>query len=299
MKGDLTVSELALQTTGLTRRFGSLLAVDHVDLQVPVGSIYGYLGRNGAGKTTTIQMLMGLLLRTEGEVDVLGLDPLRQERALKLAVSYVPERPPLDGQMTVAALLRFGRQIHPHWDAALAEDLRQRLDLPADRRLEKLSRGMQGKAMLLAALSSRPRLLILDDPTMGLDVVVRREFMENLVAVLQETGVTVFFSSHQLDDVERIADWIGLLHRGRLIVQSPLEQLKATIKRVVALFPEPAPPFAWPGLLQHDCEGRQQVFICRQFAEDFPTALRAAGAVDVRVEDCSLEDLFIAFARGA
>lgn len=291
------MTSLAIQTTDLTRRFGRVLAVDEVDLAVPEGSIYGYLGRNGAGKTTTIQMLMGLLLRTRGSLEVLGCDPLRDEVALKRQVSYVPERPVLDPQMTVAQLLHFGQSIHPKWDAKLAEDLRQRLELPADRPLGRVSRGMLGKAALLAALSSHPRLLVLDDPTMGLDVVVRREFLENLITVLQESGVTVFLSSHQLDDVERIADWIGMLHRGRLILQAPLEQLKGSVRRLLVNFAEPAAPLALPGTLQQEVEGRQQVLVCEGYTDEVPARVRAAGAATVSVQDCTLEDIFIAYAR--
>lgn len=215
------MTDFAIQTDGLTRRFGRTFAVQEVDLRVPAGSVYGYLGRNGAGKTTTIQMLMGLLSPTSGHLSVLGLDPFKSDVAMKRLVSYVPERVGLPDWMTVANLIAFGAGVHPHWDGALAEELRRRLELPADQRLSQLSRGMQGKAALLLALAPRPKLLILDDPTLGLDVVVRREFMESIVAALSDLGTTVFFSSHILDDVERVADWVGILHQGRLVLQSP------------------------------------------------------------------------------
>lgn len=293
------MSDLAISTTNLCRRFGSVLAVQDVNLAVPEGSVYGYLGRNGAGKTTTIQMLMGLLLPDQGTISVMGFDPFRQDVPMKRVVSYVPERVQMPDWMTVAGLMNFGAGVHPHWDKALAEELRQRLDLPADRKLGQLSRGMQGKAALLAALAPRPKLLILDDPTMGLDALVRREFMESIVAALSETGTTVFFSSHILEDVERMSDWIGILHEGRLVVQCSLEELQAKVKRVIATFPEPLPSFTLPGTLQRQADGRQQVAIVSDYSQDILQRLHDAGALSAYVENLSLEDIFVAYVRDA
>jgi ABC-2 type transport system ATP-binding protein len=291
------MDEFAIETSGLSRRFGRVVAVDRVDLKVPMGSVYGYLGRNGAGKTTTIQMLMGMIDRGGGTVRVMGYDPTREDVAMKRVVSYVPERVHLYDWMTVRQLLWFGAKAHPHWDRELAEQLRQRFELPAERKLGHLSRGMQGKAALLAALSSHPRLLILDDPTLGLDALVRREFMESIVGALQETGTTVFFSSHMIDDVERVCDWVGILHEGRLIVQAPLEKVKCSVKRLVVVFPEPAPPLTLPGVIEQRVEGRTQALVCEDFSERLVEQARAAGAVSVLVEDCSLEDVFVAYVR--
>ncbi|HEX2971719.1 MAG TPA: ABC transporter ATP-binding protein [Tepidisphaeraceae bacterium] len=293
-----------------------------------MGSVYGYLGRNGAGKTTTIQMLMGLLSPTSGEVSVMGMDPFAQDVAMKRVVSYVPERVGLPEWMTVRELMGFGAGVHPGWDRALAEELRGRLELPAERKVGQLSRGMQGKAALLMALAPRPKLLILDDPTMGVDVVVRREFMESIVAALSDLGVTVFFSSHQLEDVERIADFVGVLHEGRLVVEAPLEELQEGVRRVVAVFPETAPfhltrrppgplspsPAAdlgrgekgndrngnglLPGALQYRCEGRQHVWVVRGYSTEVLQRLHEAGAVSAEVQRCSLEDIFVALVRG-
>ena len=288
---------LAIETHGLTRRFGKLLAVDDVDLQVPEGSIYGYLGRNGAGKTTTIQMMMGLLDKTAGDLRVLGLDPFRQGVAMKQQVSYVPERVQLYDWMKVSELVWFVKNLHRQWDDALAADLLRRFDLPPDRRIGQLSRGMQGKAALTVALASRPRLLLLDDPTSGLDALVRREFMEGIVDIVQETGVTVFFSSHIIDDVERVADWIGILHEGKLIVQCPLDELKQSVRRVIATFPTERPALEAAGILQQSADGRQRELIWKDFTDQDAAHLRSEGATDVQVQDCSLEDIFVAHVR--
>jgi len=291
------MSELAIETSGLTRRFGSLVAVDSVDLQVPKGAVYGYLGLNGAGKTTTIQMLMGFIQPTAGEMSVLGFDPLRQDVAMKRAVSYVPERVQMYDWMRVREMLWFGANIHPFWDQKFAEHLRARFELPGDRRIGQLSRGMQGKLALTMALAPRPVLVVLDDPTAGLDAVVRREFMESIVGILQEAGTTVFFSSHIIDDVERVADWVGILHEGKLIVQEPLEELKSAVKRVVATFPEQAAVIEDGDILQQEGEGRQRAIIWADFDDEKLQKLQAAGASDIKVEDCSLEDIFVAYVR--
>jgi len=199
--------------------------------------------------------------------------------------------------MKISEMMWFGANIHPHWDRRLADDLLERFELPRDRRIGQLSRGMQGKVALTLALASRPKLLILDDPTSGLDALVRREFIESIVGVLQEAGTTVFFSSHIIDDVERVADWIGILDEGRLIIQSPLEELKSTVKRVVATLPDEAGEFDVPGLLQQEGERRRQAYIIAEFAPEKLEPLRAAGASNLEVQDCSLEDIFVAYVR--
>ena len=294
------MSVLAIETHGLTKRFGRLTAVDGVDLQVPVGAVYGYLGRNGAGKTTTIQMLMALLDPTAGEVRLLGQDPFRQGPALRAEVSYVSERAQLYDWMRVRELMWFVGNLHPRWDPALAAELIRRLELPPERRLGQLSRGMQGKAALAIALASRPRLLLLDDPTSGLDAVVRRDFMGGIVDLVQESGATVFFSSHQIDDVERVADWVGILHEGRLIVQAPLDDLKASVQRVIATFEESPPEaLSFPGLLQQTTDGRQLELIWSGFGEREAAALRALGATSLETHGCTLEDIFIAYVHPA
>ena len=295
MMGCEAMSEFAIQTTGLCKRFGRLRAVNEVDLKVPAGCVYGYLGRNGAGKTTTIQMLMGFLQPTSGRISVLGFDPLREDVAMKRVVSYVPERVEMYDWMKVRETLWFGQHLHPRWDPDLAKHLIGRFELPPERRVGQLSRGMQGKLALALALSSHPQLVLLDDPTQGLDAVVRREFIESIVGILQEAGTTVFFSSHIIDDVERVADWVGILHEGKLIVQEPLEQLKASVKRVLATFPDSAPAQADGAILRQDTDGRRREIIYRTFGPEQESGLHAAGVTDIEVSDCSLEDIFIAY----
>lgn len=292
------MSELAIETTDLTKRFRRVLAVDGIDLQVPVGSVYGFLGRNGAGKTTTIQMLMGMLQPTAGEMRVLGFDPLREDLAMKRVVGYVPERVRMYDWMTVREIVWFGAKVHPNWDAEAADALIERFDLPLRQKVGALSRGMQGKLALAIAMAPHPRLLILDDPTMGLDAVVRREFIEGIAGVLQETGTTVFFSSHIIDDVERVADWIGVIHEGTPLVQEPLESLKSRVRRAVLTFEGEAPePAGIEGVLARERSKRQLVLTVERWSGETCAALEALGPSSLNVEDCSLEDIFVAYVR--
>jgi len=290
---------MAIETRRLTRRFGRLTAVDEIDLRVPLGSVYGFLGRNGAGKTTTILMLMGLTEPTNGEMRVLGMNPLREDVAMKRVVSYVPERVQMYDWMKVREIVWFGANIHPNWDDELAGELIERFELPLERRVGALSRGMQGKLALALAMSSRPKLLILDDPTSGLDALVRREFMESIVGLLQEAGSTVFFSSHIIDDVERVADWVGIIDEGKLLVQALAQDLKSQVKRVVVNFAEEAGQPELEGLLQAEVSGRQWVLTYRNFDEEHRRALEGLRPKSVQVEDCSLEDIFVAYVRTA
>jgi ABC-2 type transport system ATP-binding protein len=220
-------TDAAIVVQGLQKRFGRKRAVDGLSLEVPRGTVYGFLGRNGAGKTTTIQILVGLLSPTAGQVRVLGLDPRRQDVELHQRVAYVPESPAMYGWMRVREACDFAAGMWPGWSAARAEDLRERFGFAAQDKLGSMSRGMKGKVGLVLALAREPELLILDDPTSGLDAVVRREFMDGIIGALSGTGTTVFFSSHIIADVERIADRVAIIDRGRLVLEGTVDELKA------------------------------------------------------------------------
>ena len=229
----------AIETAGLTKRFGRNTAVDNLTLKAPRGSVFAFLGRNGAGKTTTIRILLDLLDRTSGEARVLGMDCIRDALEIKRRTGYVAEAQRMYDWMTVDEIIWFCKQFYPTWDDAFAADLKRRLELPGDRRVGELSRGMQGKLSLLLAMAFRPELLVLDEPTAGLDVVVRHDFLKGVIELIQEEGRTVFFSSHQVHEVERVADWVGIIDEGRLIHSSSLEELKSTVKRIVLTFDTP------------------------------------------------------------
>ena len=219
----------AIETANLTKRFGRKAAVDGLSLKVPEGSVFAFLGRNGAGKTTTIRILLDLLNRTSGDAKVLGLDCVKGALEIKKRIGYVAEAQKMYDWMKVDEIIWFCKGFYPDWDDAFAAELKHRLEIPGDQKIGHMSRGMQAKLAPLLAMAYRPELLILDEPTAGLDVVVRRDFIEGVIEIIQEEGRTVFFSSHLVHEVERVADWVGIIDKGKLIHCSTTEDLKAGV----------------------------------------------------------------------
>jgi ABC-2 type transport system ATP-binding protein len=227
----------AIQTSGLARRFGRVEAVRGVNLAVPAGSIFALIGPNGAGKTTTIKTLMNLLRPTAGEARVLGVDSRRLGVAELQRIGYVSENQRLPLWMTPRDLFDYCRAFYPAWDAALARKLLGDLDLPADRRLGTLSRGTRMKAALLASLAYRPALVVLDEPFTGLDPLVRDELIRALLEVPDGREFTVFVSSHDVDEVERLADWVGFMAGGSMVLAEPVASLIARFRTVEVVLP--------------------------------------------------------------
>lgn len=284
----------AIETRQLTKRYRKHYAVDHLDLQVPTGSVYAFLGRNGAGKTTTIRMLLNLLERTHGESTILGLDSQTDSVEIKRRVGYVAEGQRMSDWMTVEQIAWFCRGFYPTWDDAHAAHLMRQMELPATEKLRNLSRGTIAKVALLLALAHRPELLILDEPTAGLDVVVRRDFLEGVIDLIQEEGRTVFFSSHMVHEVERVADWVGVLDGGRLLWSGPLEDLKGSVKRLTLAFPVEAPrEIPLKNVLSVQNAGRHSTVVVSRFTQDALDQARQI-APQVTVEDLALEEVLIA-----
>ena len=216
----------AIAVEGLSKRFGRRLAVDSLTFEVPVGSVCGFLGRNGAGKSTTIRLMMNLLDPTAGRVTLLGLDSRRDHQALMRRVGYVSESPVLYGWMKVRELERFTAAFYPHWNQRLVDELFDRFAIDRQQKIRHLSRGMHAQLALALALGGDPELLILDEPATGLDVLVRRDFLESIIQLIQQEERTVLFSSHLLHEVERVADQIVILDRGRVVQAGSMEDLK-------------------------------------------------------------------------
>jgi len=307
--------DYAVETRGLVKKFRSFrgvrgmlqgkgavretVAVDGLNLEVPTGSVYGLLGRNGAGKTTTIQLLVGLLEPTAGEVSVLGLDPLRNHTELMRYVGHVADGQQMYDFMTVEGICQWTSTFYPvTWNKDLQEDLLDRFDLPRDAPLRDLSRGMKAQVALTLALAHEPELLLMDESTSGLDAVVRRQFLETIAELSHERERTAVLSSHIIDDMERVCDWVGILHRGKLIVQEPLESLKASVKQLHLRYRH-APPGELPGfagrVLQMKWGARDLVITLEGYTEEVGQALRAHGALAVEVIDLSLEEIFVAY----
>jgi ABC-2 type transport system ATP-binding protein len=207
--------------------------VDGIDLTVKEGEIYGFLGINGAGKTTTIRLLMGIIAAEAGTISLLGETSRRTTVAQKRRIGYVSQEQNFYPWMTGQALGKFVGSFYPDWDPAEFSRLLQVLEVPADRRVSQLSGGMRAKLALALALAPRPALLILDEPTAGLDPVARREFMQLIVAQARQHQRTTIFSSHLIDEVERCADRVGIIHQGRMRFEGGLEELRQRVRRIV------------------------------------------------------------------
>lgn len=295
-----TSSQYAIEIANLTKRYGKHLAVDNLSMQVPKGSVFAFLGRNGAGKTTTIRILLDLLDRTSGNAKILGLDCVKDALAIKRRIGYVAEGQKMYDWMKVDEIIWFCKGFYPTWDDSFAAELKGKLELPGSKKVGEMSRGTQAKLALLLAMAYRPELLVLDEPTAGLDVLVRREFLEGVIEMIQEEGRTVFFSSHIVHEVERVADWVGIIDNGQLIKRSTLDDLKASVKRLVVSFDgDTLPTNLMAGILQTERSGRQTALTVDGFNEQTLVALRGMGAKDIAVQELNLEDILIALLGGA
>ena len=209
----------ALETDHLSRRYGRTEAVKDLTLSVAEGSIFAFVGPNGAGKTTTIKTVMNLLEPTTGRTAVLGVDSRQIGPAELRQIGYVSENQDLPAWMTVRQLVAYVKPLYPSWDDEFGASLARQFDLPLDRPLKALSRGMRMKAALLASLAYRPRLLVMDEPFAGLDALVRDELIQGVLELTAQQHWTVFISSHDIDEVERLADWIGIINEGSPVPQ--------------------------------------------------------------------------------
>jgi ABC-2 type transport system ATP-binding protein len=287
------VTDAVIETRDLTKDYGGFRALDGLSLAVPRGAVFGLLGRNGAGKTTAIRLLMGLLRPTRGESKVLGGLPGDGDEARMARIGYVSESMEIPPWMTVGEAARFCRGLTPGWDDEYQERLHDSLAIPAEAVVGHLSAGQKRKAGLLLALAPRPELLILDEPASSLDTVVRREFLEQAVELLTDAGTTIFYSSHILSDVERIADHVGILSLGRLLLSSRLDDLLESARRVrVTGAPAGYEP---PGTVRSQRLGEEMLFTVLGWGEE-PAAGLPEGA-KAEPMPIGLEDLFIDLVR--
>ncbi len=214
--------------SSLTRRFGTTTALEDVSLSVPPGKVYGLVGENGAGKTTLIKHVLGLLRAQRGSVRVFGRDPVADPVGVLARIGYLSEERDLPGWMRVDELLRYSRAFYPGWDDGYADDLVRAFALDTSTTVTNLSKGQQARVGLLIALAYRPDLLVLDEPSTGLDPVVRRDILDAILRTIADEGRTVLFSSHLLDEVERVADHVAMISRGRVVLDAPLADIRAS-----------------------------------------------------------------------
>jgi ABC-2 type transport system ATP-binding protein len=281
--------ELAIQTRGLVKRYRSIDAVNGLSLSVPKGAIYTLVGRNGSGKTTTIRMLLDLARPDSGTAHVLGMDSHAERTKVLERVGYVSDRPLLGG-WTGEQLVRFNRGFYPRWSDELAARYVRVFDIPMKQRFRNLSRGNQTKMWLMLALGQQPELLILDEPTAGLDPVVTDQLLRVLVDDVASEGRTVFMSSHHLSEVERIADWVGMIDKGKLLMEAPMEELRAKFRRIqVAGVAETAPTAA----MRVRRSGGSTEYVVRDGAEEFVDSLEREGATVLQSSPMNLSEIFL------
>jgi len=287
-------SPAVVEIRRVSRSFGERLALDDVSLVIPRGGVFGIIGSNGAGKTTLIKHLLGLLKAQTGVVRVFGHDPVENPVATLGRIGYLSEDRDLPAWMRVGELMGYTQAFFPTWDEAYAQELREMFDLDPKATVGKLSRGQKARAGLLVALAHRPELLVLDEPSSGLDPVVRRDILAAIIRTIADEGRTVLFSSHLLDEVERVADEVAILHQGRLVLKAPMDEIKDTHRRVTLRFTAPVDqPPRLVGTLSTAGGGAEWTYVCRGDSEQLRRAAEAIGATVVDDAALSLDEVFV------
>jgi ABC-2 type transport system ATP-binding protein len=291
----------AIETDRLTCRYRRTLAVDDVTMRVPTGSLYALIGPNGAGKTTALKTLLNLRAPDAGVARLLGVESTRLAPADFARIGYVSENQSLPEHLTLAELEAFCTPLYPTWDAAFARELRETFGLDPRARVKTLSRGTRLKTACLLALAPRPRVLILDEPFSGLDPVVRDDLTSGVLALADREGWSVLLTSHEMDEVERLADHVGFLVGGRLAIEEQAAALLARFRRVEVSLSEGAPPPASrpPAWLGFAAEGRAARFVDSQASPASEAAWRAAFPAALAIESApmTLRDIFVAVTR--
>jgi ABC-2 type transport system ATP-binding protein len=300
MASDITSSKplagtSAVEIRNLTRSFGAKVALNDVSLTVPTGSVFGLVGENGAGKTTLIKHILGLLQAQTGSVSVFGKDPVADPVAVLSRIGYLSEEGELPGWMRLHELMRYAQSFYPTWDEAYADELRRNFGLDLAAGVKTLSKGQRARAGLLVALAYRPDLLLLDEPSSGLDPIVRRDILGAIIRTIADEGRTVIFSSHLLGEVERVSDYVAMVRGGKIVFCDKLDRIKELHFRATFQFEKErkAPPHV-EGVLNWEGRGRDWTGLCT--GTPF-LVQRAAGIFDAKMVEhspASLDDIFVA-----
>jgi ABC-2 type transport system ATP-binding protein len=294
--------ENAIETYHLTKSFGKNIAVKDLNLHVPRGSIFAFLGPNGAGKTTTIKTVMNIMMPNQGTATVFGVDSKKLSPTEFIQIGYVSENQDLPVWMTVKQFLNYCKSMYPNWDGDFCQSLLKQFDLPLNRKLRDLSRGMKMKAALVSSLAYRPKLLIFDEPFSGLDPLVREEFINGVLEITETENWTIFISSHDIDEVERLADWVAMIDKGELMINEKTEDLQRRFRQVELTLNEPSSsqlsfPEEW---LLPEQKGRAIRFIDTQYqGEDSEQKIRSLlpQCTDIVVKGMSLREIFLVLAK--
>jgi ABC-2 type transport system ATP-binding protein len=294
------VADPIIEVRGLVRTYGKRRALDGIDLTLERGTVLGLVGQNGAGKTTLIKHLLGLLRAEQGTVRVFGKNPVADPPGVLSRIGYLSEEGDLPLWMRIDDLMRYSASFYPGWDSDYAETLRKEFDLSLDSKLGAISKGQRARAGLLVALAFRPDLLLLDEPSSGLDPVVRRDILSAIIRTIADEGRTVLFSSHLLSEVEQVSDRVAMVRDGRLVLNDDLANIKQTHQRIDVRLKEAreAPP-ALPGAVAWTGSGRNWSALWRGDPRELEAAVVLSGGELASQSGVSLDDIFVAHAGRA
>jgi ABC-2 type transport system ATP-binding protein len=287
------MTDFAIKLEGVTKRY-RYFALDNIDLQVPAGEIMGLIGPNGAGKSTTIRILLGLVHQDSGNVRVLGHRMPAEQIEAKWNIGFASEDMRLYGTMSLGWHMNFIRSVYPKWDVKYAQLLVKRFGLNVEQKIKGFSHGQRVKAMLLLVLARCPRLLVLDEPTTGLDPVARHEILRELTSVMKDEGRSILFSSHNTQDVEQISDRITFIDRGRIIDSMDKETYLDRWRRLRLEVPAGIELPALPGIIDIRQDGRIAIATANDFVPDLANAYENTGARVQSIENMTLEEIFVA-----
>lgn len=292
------MSNDAIVVSDLHFSYGRKEILRGVNLNVPAGSIFGFLGRNGAGKTTTIKILLGLIPPSAGSCRVQGLDPATDPLAVRAGLGYMAEDQQMYGWMRVEEIVSWVAGFYPAWDRRLSDQLLDSLALPRKNKVKTLSKGQNSRLALLLALGHRPKLVILDDPTLGLDPIARKDFLKNVLGLLQANNVTVFFSSHLLYEIEPVADYVAILEEGKIIKTAKTDDLRDTIRRFI-ISPKNNGDFTHlPGLLDASRFSDTVSLVVDSADNARRTAIQNLSSSPVQETALNLDEIFEAYVIG-
>ena len=292
------MSDSAIEINDLRFSYGRNHVLQGLNLYVPEGSIFGFLGRNGTGKTTTIKLLLGLIQPSSGNCRVLGLDTVADALPIRRKVGYMAEDQQMYGWMRIRQIVNWVGSFYPDWDDDLINSLLEGFQLSPETKVKTLSKGQNSRLALLLALGHRPKVVILDDPTLGLDPIARRDFLRNVIDLLQTNGVTVFFSSHLLYEIEPVADHIAIIDNGTIIKTGKTDWIRDTIKRFI-LTPKPGIDFKRvDGVLDVVRSGESVSLTIEDCDRNKKSALKEISTNGLQEEALNLDEIFEAYVIG-
>lgn len=293
-------TEFAVRLESLTKRYAEAIVVDGLSLDIPRGTTFGLIGPNGAGKSTTLKMLMGMLTIDAGKAVVLGTDVTDDPAAIRRRVGYVPEIHSIYRWMSINEVIGFASAFYPRWNDGLCTDMLDLFELDRKKKVKQLSKGMLAKLALLLAVSHEPELLVLDEPMSGLDPIVREEFLDGVLRAICDRKQTVLFSSHTIDDIQRLADTVGVLYQGRMLVHRPVDELLAHTKRIRAVLHDGVLPKWTPAsTIWQRVQRREWLLTVGDFSPELVPQIQHENSIQhVEVLDLSLEDVFKDYVKG-